>query len=106
MNELGPGVSIMASSSAPRRGRASVTFVFCESNAFGDLAADLKDRERWLRLPIEERPPPPRPRPASRQMWLLPELPPGQRETDEMIPRAWDHSAMITAIEEPVELSG
>jgi hypothetical protein len=80
--------------------------IFCESNAFGDLVADLKDRERWLRLPTEERPPPLRPRPASRQMWLLPELPPGQRETDEMIPRAWDHSAMITAIEEPVELSG
>ncbi len=78
--------------------------VFCESDAFGDLTADLKDHERWLRLPVERRPPPPEPRPASHQMWLLPEMPPDQREDDEMIPRPWEHPAMVTPIQDPVEL--
>lgn len=31
--------------------------IFCESNAFGDLVADLKDRERWLRLPTRRKTP-------------------------------------------------
>jgi hypothetical protein len=34
-------------------------------------------------------------------MWLLPELPPHQREDDEMIPRPWEYPAMVTPIQDP-----
>lgn len=90
--------------------------VFCESDAFGELTADLQDRERWLRLPAARRPAPPKPRPASRQMWQLPELPPPAsaarhphtwvqgtlcarlRDTDELTITPWKHPAMIEAL--------
>ena len=69
--------------------------LFCESDAFGNLTADLRDREQWLRLPVGSRPAPHKPREGSRQMWLLPELPPELRDTDEMILRAWEQPEMI-----------
>ena len=69
--------------------------LFCESDAFGNLTADLRDREQWLRLPAGRRSAPPKPREGSRQMWLLPAFPPEPRETQEMLPRAWEHLGMI-----------
>jgi hypothetical protein len=72
--------------------------LFCESDAFGNLTADLADRERWLRLPAGRRPAPPKAREGSRRMWLLPELPPGRRETSEMLPRVWEDPEMIAVL--------
>ncbi len=79
--------------------------LFCESDAFGNLTADLRDREQWLRLPAGRRPAPPKPREGSRQMWLLPALPPEPRETQEMLPRAWEHLGMIEMLAEPSHAS-
>jgi Replication-relaxation len=91
--------------------------VFCESDAFGDLAADLRDHERWLRLPAGRRPAPPAPRAAGRRMWRLPPLPPPAsrptnplttwvhagipapvRDSDALTPRPWKHPAMIEVL--------
>lgn len=90
--------------------------VFCEADGFGDLVADLRERERWLRIPADRRPAPPKPIPGSRQMWRLAELPPPSsrqrnrgmaatgeggerfapvREREELTIRAWEHPAMI-----------
>jgi hypothetical protein len=79
--------------------------LFCESDAFGNLTADLRDREQWLRLPAGRRPAPPKPREGSRQMWLLPAFPPELRQTQEMLPRVWEHQGMIEMLAEPSHTS-
>ncbi len=73
--------------------------LFCESDAFGNLTADVRDREQWLRLPAGRRPAPLKSREGSRRMWLLPDLPPELRETDEMVPREWLYPEMLRLLE-------
>jgi hypothetical protein len=78
--------------------------VFCESDAFGDIVADLRDRERLLRLPAARRPAPRKPREGSQHMWLLPEFPPAMRGTEEFLRRRWHSLSMIERIRTPAEM--
>jgi hypothetical protein len=85
--------------------------VFCEADAFGNISADIYERERWLRIPAHLRPAPPAPRRASREMWQLPELPPPSslarltdryhdapcRDSDELTVIPWEHPAIVYA---------
>lgn len=84
--------------------------IFCEANSFGNITADLYDRERWLRQPAHRRPAPPAPRTADKKMWQLPELPPRRavktedhraptRENDTLEPVEWESPAMIDYLE-------
>jgi hypothetical protein len=92
--------------------------LFCEADSFGNITADLKARETWLREPAYDRPAPPKPRSGSREMWQLPppnsvkrmrhhgnpdaEMPP-TRPTDELLFLPWDWPAILTTNTHPNE---